>query len=68
MAIRTENLSSSAILSATYDDETQQLEVTFTSGGSYTLRRPVPPEVFNDFITSGSPGGFWHSVLKGQYT
>ncbi|HEX8838270.1 MAG TPA: KTSC domain-containing protein [Candidatus Acidoferrum sp.] len=68
MTIYTESFVSEAVASATYDDETQQLEVTFTSGSTYTLAKPVPPAVWDAFKDAPSPGRFWHTVLKGAYT
>lgn len=66
MAIQRANLNSSAFSSAQYDDETQELEVTWRSGQTYTLQG-VPPDVYAAFVSSPSPGSFWHSVLKDQY-
>lgn len=66
MVIRTEQLKSTALASATYDDETQDLDVTFNNGSIYTHRN-VPPEVWEQLVSSGSPGRAWHSMLKDQY-
>jgi KTSC domain len=66
VAVRTENFSSAALASASYDDETQTLSVTFTSGQTYALRS-VPPEIAQGLFDAPSPGSYWHSVLKGNY-
>jgi hypothetical protein len=66
MVIKTEQLKSTALASATYDDETQDLDVTFNNGGTYTHKN-VPKEVWDQFIGSSSPGRAWHSMLKDQY-
>lgn len=66
MAIQRNILNSGAFSSAQYDDETQELEVTWWSGQTYTLQG-VPPNVYAAFVSSPSPGSFWHAVLKNQY-
>ena len=54
---------SSAVSSSTYDEERQELVVTFKSGRSYTYRN-VPPDVANDMATADSVGRFVNSELK----
>ncbi len=66
MVIKTEQLQSTAILSATYDDETEDLDVTFVNGGTYT-HHGVPVEIFDGLVASSSPGRYWHANLKDQY-
>ena len=66
MPRREESLSSSAIASAGYDDDTQVLDVTFTSGQTYTFQG-VPQSVFDALIASSSPGRFYHQNIKGIY-
>jgi hypothetical protein len=63
---REHSLNSSATSSAGYDDETQTMDVTFTSGQTYTLQG-VPANVFEEFVSSPSPGSYWHRSLKGRY-
>lgn len=66
MAKKSQALQSAAIGSCDYDDSTQVLTVTFKNGQSYPLQG-VPPEIYDQFITSPSPGRFWHEVLS-SYT
>jgi hypothetical protein len=64
---RSESLSgSSAIARAAYDDETKLLEVTFTSGQTYTFHE-VPVEIYDGLLAAGSPGRYYHSQIKGQF-
>ena len=58
---------SQAIQSASYDDATQSLTVTFKGGGiSYTYPN-VPPDVWEQLQSADSPGRFWRSSIKDQY-
>jgi hypothetical protein len=66
MARREVPLSSSAISSAGYDDETQTLDVSFTSGQTYTFQN-VPSEIFDGLISAPSPGRYYHQQIKGNY-
>lgn len=60
------SLSSSALTSATYDDETRELSVMFHSGRSYT-HPGVPQEVFDQLRQAPSPGAFYNQQIKGVY-
>ena len=64
--IRTESISSSAISKASYDDETQEMQIVFTNGGPYTFYG-VPQEIFEGLLFASSPGRYYHSVIKGNY-
>ena len=66
MTIKTEQLSSTALASATYDDENLDLSITFVSGGTYTHSN-VPQEIFDGLVSASSPGKYWHSNIKDQY-
>lgn len=66
MATQTHHFSSTSIAYATYDDETETLNVTFANGRLYTLPS-VSPDVWQDFITAPSAGRFFNERLKGQY-
>lgn len=66
MARRAQSLNSSALASAEYDDETQVLEVTFTSGGSYSFSG-VPAEIYEGLVGDSSPGRYYHRNIKGIY-
>jgi len=59
-------VSSTALSSCTYDDETQDLIVTFLSGRSYT-HAGVPAEVYQGLVMASSPGSFYNEVIKGTY-
>lgn len=58
---------SSALSSATYDEERKELTVTFKSGRAYTYRN-VPSETYEQLTTADSPGSFWRSEIKDQYS
>ena len=66
MTIRTEQLNSSALASATYDDETQDLSITFVNGGTYDYHN-VSPGDFEALVGASSPGRYWHANIKDQY-
>jgi KTSC domain len=66
MAIHRAQLNSSAISSAAYDDETQVLTVTFTSGRSYD-HPGVPFDIYEGLAESPSPGRYWNTEIKGIY-
>lgn len=66
MPRQTTPLQSSFIENASYDADTQQLDITFRNGTMYTYVG-VPPDVHNDLITDASPGQFYHAHIKGQY-
>ena len=67
MTINTVQLTSTAILSATYDDENEELSITFSNGRTYDYH-DVPQEVFDGLRTSASPGGYWHANIKDVYS
>lgn len=67
MTIQTANLSSSAIASATYDDENEDLTITFRNGGAYDYHG-VPAEIFQGLANASSPGRYWHANIKDQYS
>lgn len=66
MPRREESLNSSALQSAAYDDELNTLEVTFKNGNTYSFFA-VPPDVFEELVTSNSPGGYYNRVIKPRY-
>jgi KTSC domain len=57
---------SSAIDRAAYDTDTLELNVTFTSGQTYTFHN-VPLEIFDGLESAPSPGRYYHQMIKGQY-
>ena len=66
MPLRTENLSSTAISRASWDDETQELELVFTNGGSYTFEN-VPEHIYEGLITARSAGSYYAQQIKGRF-
>lgn len=66
MSVRTAALSSTALASASYDDESQELEITFTSGRSYTFQS-VPADIYEGLVASPSPGSYYNQNIKGIY-
>ncbi len=65
MIFRT-GFNSTALMGATWDDETEALTVTFKSGDTYDFEG-VPREVWLQFRDSQSPGTFYHRMIKGVY-
>ena len=59
-------IQSMIIKSASYDEQTQTLEVEFVNGNVGTYAE-VPPEVWEAFWKAPSKGRFLTSQLKGQY-
>jgi hypothetical protein len=59
-------VTSSAISSIGYDEDTKVLEVTFRSGSSYTFGG-VPKSVFDDFVGAGSKGAYFNANIKDNY-
>jgi len=67
MARREASLNSTAIASAAYDDDTAILSVTFVSGREYEFNA-VPPDVYEELISSPSPGSYFHREIKSKYS
>lgn len=67
MTINTVQLKSTAILSATYDDENEELSLTFSNGSTYDYHG-VPKEEFDALVAAASPGRHWHANIKDQYS
>jgi len=59
-------VSSTNIRSIGYDEESQTLEVEFTSGGIYDYAR-VPKNVHQRFMAAASKGRFFDSSIKDKY-
>lgn len=57
---------SSFIDAISYNEETQELEIEFTDGASFTYEE-VPPEVYTQFLISTSKGAFFHTYIKDNY-
>ena len=58
---------STAIRSASYNEDRRELTVAFHSGNTYDLTG-IPPNVWKEFTEASSPGAYWHQNLKGAYT
>ncbi len=58
---------STALASATYDDASGELTVTFRTGRGYTYRQ-VPADVWEQLQTADSPGTFWRNSIKDAYS
>jgi lysyl-tRNA synthetase, class II len=61
-----QSLNSSALSSAQYDDETRELELTFSSGQTYTYH-DVPKDVYDGLVSSSSPGRYYNEAIKDIY-
>lgn len=57
---------STAIASATYDKDTQELVVVFTSGKSYSFDG-IPPDLWEEMKVARSIGQFYNSRIRGVY-
>jgi hypothetical protein len=57
---------STAIARVNYNPETKQMDVQFTSGGTYTHEN-VPPSVFEGLVGASSPGRYYAQNVKGVY-
>ena len=70
MPLHNKVFGSSAIDSATWDDETQDLEIFFNGGrgaGSYTFTG-FPENEWGRFIESHSAGSFFNVYIRGRYS
>jgi|KBSMisStaDraftv2_1062788.scaffolds.fasta_scaffold00126_58 hypothetical protein len=66
MTRQTVHLASTALRSATWDSETQTLEVVFVNGRDYT-HEGVPEHVFDALATARSAGSYYARNIKGRY-
>lgn len=57
---------SSAIRSASYDEQAQRLTITFKTGGQYTYES-IPPDIYEGLAQADSPGSYWRSSIKDQF-
>ncbi len=49
-----------------YDSKTQEMEISFKSGGTWRYAG-VPETVVIEFLRSGSKGRFFRSEIRGKY-
>lgn len=61
--IKSKQLNSSAISLVIYNDETNELSITFTSGGTYSYPS-VPEAEYNGLIAAVSAGQYFHKHIK----
>lgn len=66
MAKRTITLQSSAILSASWDDQTKAMQITFTNGRTYDFPN-VPEDVFDGLAAAPSAGRYYVENIKGVF-
>jgi hypothetical protein len=66
MTVWSSPLRSSALASAQYDDQLEELTLTFTSGRSYTYE-DVPEDIYEQLLQSPSPGTFYAFWIRDQY-
>lgn len=59
---------SSHIHSIGHDPETNTLAIKFHKGGATYHYPGVEASVFNEFHSHESPGSFFHTRIKSQYT
>lgn len=59
-------LTSSNVRGVHYDRDTNVLTVEFTSGSRYAYKG-VPADVYDDFITAGSPGSYFADNVKDAF-
>ena len=57
----------SSSIQATYDDETQELDVTFIANGRTYTHPDVPAQVADELVASPSPGAYYNAAIKGSY-
>lgn len=60
------NLMSTAIFGGSYDEETQELDLSFSNGRTYTLHN-VPKTVVEELKDAPSAGTYFRERMKGRY-
>jgi hypothetical protein len=66
MARLTQSFASTAIRQGSYDSDTQELELVFTSGQSYTFEN-VPEHIWDGLCAARSAGSYYAQQIKGRY-
>lgn len=67
MTTFTNDFISTNVASATWDDQTGKLEVSFVRDGTTYTYYNVPETLWKKFVQAPSPGRFVLSELKGKY-
>jgi hypothetical protein len=57
---------STAILEGTYRRDSQELQVVFRNGSSYTMLG-VPPDLWEGMCNAASPGSYFNVNIRGKY-
>ncbi len=60
------NLMSTAIFGGSYDEATQELDLTFSNGRTYTLHN-VPKTVVDELQEAPSAGNYFRERMRGRY-
>jgi hypothetical protein len=66
MTVHSYQPASSCIADLTYDDETEELDITFTDGRSYVIRG-FPEQEYLAWTESPSAGVFFNTTVRGVY-
>lgn len=66
MAKLSKALNSTAISMVEYDDQSQELDVTFSNGRTYTHYR-VPKSEYDALTTAGSAGSYYAANIRGKF-
>ena len=66
MPLPWQQLHSSVLVRATWDPDTEQLQIQFSSGRVYTFT-DVPVSVYQGLLEADSPGRFFNEQIKGNY-
>lgn len=61
------SVSSSQIAQVGYNVASSKMRVLFNSGGLYEYS-DVPQDVYSNIVNGVSPGGVFHSTVKGAYS
>jgi hypothetical protein len=65
----TVHVNSSSIKAIAYESQLKEMEVTFHRGDQREYHfYGVPPDVFQEFALSSSPGRYYADHIKGRYT
>lgn len=63
---KSEHPHSSSISCVEHDDETNEMHITFASGGRHRFK-DVPHDVYQDLIKSDSLGRHFHMAIRKKY-
>jgi hypothetical protein len=63
---RMPHVQSSMITKVEYDEDTGELDITFTSGKTYRYLR-VPLEIYVDLLDAKSKGGYFNDCIKDEF-